>query len=294
MAGLNRDFLVPYLQNLCTLHLALRKIEQITRKVKYQIFEAENGVLIDRPQRKEYIKEKNGLYYSLMAVGCVVTAFCAMFAVLNFVANTRIALPWTWAGLLGGTLLLVLPHLLVRSRREQNSRIDTEFEAEFASYRENLNRALEESAAMVSALKQQIQKWEQEKLHVESLLRKAYDVNVIPESFRNLHAALYLYEWACIDSAGDISLALGDYRAEDLQEKLNHIILTQSDAMLFHRKSIAEPLRSPVSRKQENRTQKVLQSMTCNETERDVYRKMLAVDKEATAYFTVSDYLLQM
>ena len=55
MAGLNRDFLMPYLQNVCSLHLVLRKIEQKRRKINYLIFETENTPEVEQPQRKEHI-----------------------------------------------------------------------------------------------------------------------------------------------------------------------------------------------------------------------------------------------
>ena len=58
MAGLNRDFLMPYLQNICSLHLVLRKIEQKMRKINYLVFEAENGPTIEPPRRRNVFRKR--------------------------------------------------------------------------------------------------------------------------------------------------------------------------------------------------------------------------------------------
>jgi hypothetical protein len=295
MASLNREFLVPYLQNVCSLHLALRKVEQKMRKVNYLIFEAENGVTLDKPQRKEYVVEKNRSFYAVTGIGCVVAVFSGMFFALNIIGGTRIGLPWTVSGMAVGILLLVLPQLFANARREQNRRIDQEFDREFDRYRAELAEAVEKSANAVSKLKLRLQEWEQEKKRVDELLQMAYSVNLIPMAYRNIYGALYLYEWICTSRFDDLNVALQSFDLERSKDKLNHIILTQSDAILVHTKSMADQTKTFVAQKQQEVVlRSKLENMGCVGEEREMYETMLEINLDATAYFAASDYLIQI
>ena len=295
MASLNRDFLLPYLQNVCSLHLALRKVEQKMRKVNYLIFEAENGVSVDKPVRREYVTEKNRTYYTLTAVGCVLAVFSAMFFALNIIGGTQIALPWAVTGMAVGILLLVIPQLFVNARREENRRIDQEFAREFDRYRMELAEAMEKSAYSVSRLKLRLQEWEQEKKRVDELLQMAYAVDLIPMAYRNIFTSLYLYEWICTSRFDDINAALQNFNQEQYREKLNHIILTQSDGILIHTKSLADQTRTFVAQKQQEVIlRSKLEEMGCVGQERELYQSMLEVNLDATAYFAAADYLIQI
>lgn len=295
MASLNREFLVPYLQNVCSLHLALRKVEQKMRKVNYLIFEAENGVTLDKPQRKEYVVEKNRSFYAVTGIGCVVAVFSGMFFALNIIGGTQIGLPWTVSGMAVGILLLVLPQLFANARREQNRRIDQEFDREFDRYRAELAEAVEKSANAVSKLKLRLQEWEQEKKRVDELLQMAYSVNLIPMAYRNIYGALYLYEWICTSRFDDLNVALQSLDLERSKDKLNHIILTQSDAILVHTKSMADQTKTFVAQKQQEVVlRSKLENMGCVGEEREMYETMLEINLDATAYFAASDYLIQI
>jgi hypothetical protein len=286
---------VPYLQNVCSLHLALRKIEHKMRKVNYLIFEAENGVTVDKPVRREYITEKNRTYYALTGIGCVVAVFSAMFFALNILGGTQIGLPWAVTGMAVGVLLLVIPQLFVNSRREKNRRIDQEFDRQFDRYRTELAEVLEKSAVTVSKLKLRLQEWEQEKKRVDELLQMAYSVNLVPMAYRNIYTALYLYEWICTSRSDDISVALQNFDPEQSREKLNHIILTQSDAILVHTKSLADQTKTFVAQKQQEVIFRArLEELGCVGQERELYQTMLEVNLDATAYFASADYLIQM
>lgn len=295
MAGLNRDFLVPYLQNLCSLHLALRKIEQKMRKINYMIFEAENGITIEPPQRKEYVPEKNRVYYTLTAVGSVVTVFCAMFAALNIVGGTRIGMPWTVFGVAAGLLLLALPQLIAHHRRRVNRRIDAEYLRAYDQYRQTVAEAVERSSNTVAKLKLRLEKLEQEKKQVDSLLQMGYAVDLIPMAYRNIYYAVYLYEWICTSRSDDLDQALRLFDKESGKVKLEHIIANQTDAILVHTRSVAAQYRTFVMQKQQELTLRAkVAEMICSEEEREMYSTIVDVNLAAGAYFAAADYLIKM
>lgn len=295
MASLNREFLVPYLQNVCSLHLALRKIEQKMRKVNYLIFEAETNVTIEKPQRKEYVQEKTRTYYAVTGIGCVAAVFSAMFLALNILGGTQIGLPWTVSGMAVGLLLLVMPQLFVNARREKNRKIDQEFTLAYDQYRASMAEAMEKSSNTISKLKLRLQEWEQEKKRVDNLLQMAYSANVIPMPYRNIYGAVYLYEWICTCRSDDLDLAFASFNLDEYKEKLNHIITTQSDAILVHTKSMADQYKTFVAQKQQEVVlRSKLEEMPCVGEEREVYQLMLDVNFDATAYFAAADYLVQI
>lgn len=295
MAGLNRDFLVPYLQNVCSLHLALRKIEHKMRKVNYLIFEAENGFTIEKPQRKEYVPEKNRVYYTLTAVGCVIAVFCAMFFGLNMIGGTQIGLPWTVSGMAVGVMLLVLPQVFANSRRETNRRIDEDYAREYDQYRLAVAEAVERSSNTVSKLKLRLQEWEQEKRKADNLLQMAYAVDLIPMAYRNIYYAVYLYEWICTGHSEDLNYVLQCFDPDIYKPKLDHIIASQSDAILVHTKSVADQYRTFVAQKQQEVILRSrVEEMVCSADEREMYSNIVDVNLDACAYFAAADYLIRM
>lgn len=293
MTGLNRDFLMPYLQNICSLHLVLRKIEQKKRKINYLIFEAENGPTIEPPQRREHISEKNSVYYCFVALGFVVTAFCLMLVVMDAVGGTRFGLPWAVAGIAGGVLLLVLPRLLVRCRRKINSRMDTDYTRAYEQYCCAVNQAEEHKNNTVSKLRQRIRTLEEQNKQADSLLQMAYDVNLIPVNHRNIYCAVYLYEWICSSRSEDLDQALDSFDPESLKDKLEPIIINQTNAILIHTKAASSQYRTLTMQKQQESILRAKASkLAYNAQEQDVYNSIVDVIVAAGAFFAMDDNLI--
>ena len=295
MAGLNRDFLMPYLQNICSLHLVLRKIEQKMRKINYLVFEAENGPTIEPPRRREYVSEKNRVYYTLSAVGCVVIAFCVMFLMLNVLGGTRHGLLWAAAGIVVGVLLLVLARLLVNYRRKINFRINADYTRAYEQYRLAVEKAEERTANTVSRLKHRLQELEQQSKQADSLLQMAYAVDLIPMAYRNIYYAVYLYEWICSGRSDDLNQALRSFDPETGKVKLEHIIVNQTDAILVHTGSVASQYRTFVMQKQQEVILRAkVEEMVCNAQEREMYNTIVDVNLAAGAFFAAADDLIRM
>ncbi len=295
MAGLNRDFLVPYLQNICSLHLSLRKIEQKMRKINYLIFEAENGITIEEPQRREYVPEKNRVYYTLNAMGCVILAFCVMFLALNILGGTQIGLPWTVAGMAVGLVIPVLTQVLVRHRRKTNRHIDEDYAEAHEQYCQAVEEARERSVHMVARLKLRLQALEQQNKQADSLLQMAYAVDLIPMAYRNIYYAVYLYEWICTSRSDDLNQALKAFDPENGKAKLEHIIANQTDAILVHTRAVANQYRTFVMQKQQEVILRAkVADMVCNAEEREMYSTIVDVNLAAGAFFATADDLIQI
>lgn len=292
MAGLNRDFLMPYLQNICSLHLVLRKIEQKKRKINYLIFETENTPEVEPPQRKEHISEKNGVYYSFTALGSVMVAFCAMLVALNIKEGTRFALPWAAAGIAGGVVLLVLARLLVHLRRKANGRTDTDYTRAYEQYCCAMHQAAEQKTGAITKLKQRFQALEEQNKQVSNLLQMAYDVDLIPAAYRNIYCAVYLYEWICSSRSEDLSVALEAFNPEVEKVKLEPVIANQTNAILVHAQTASVQYRTPTMQKQQEKLLRVKASnLASNAQELDIYNAIADVNVAAGAFFAVGDHL---
>jgi hypothetical protein len=295
MAGLNRDFLMPYLQNICSLHLVLRKIEQKMRKINYLVFEAENGPTIEPPRRREYVSEKNRVYYTLSAVGCVAIAFCVMFLGLNVLGGTRHGLLWAAAGIVGGVLLMVMARLVVNHRRKTNFRINADYTRAYEQYRQAVEKAEEKSANTISRLKRRLQELEQRGKQADSLLQMAYAVDLIPMAYRNIYYAVYLYEWICSSRSDDLNQALRSFDPETGKVKLEHIIVNQTDAILVHTRSVASQYKTFVMQKQQEVILRAkVADMVCDPEQREMYNTIVDVNLAAGAFFAGADDLIRM
>jgi hypothetical protein len=194
-----------------------------------------------------------------------------------------------------GVLMLVLPQLLLRYRRKINRRIDEDYDQAYEEYRMELAEALDRSANTAAKLKLRLQEMEQQKNQADNLLQMAYAVDLIPMAYRNIYYAVYLYEWICTSRFDDLNVALQSFDLERSKDKLNHIILTQSDAILLHTKSMADQTKTFVAQKQQEVVlRSKLENMGCVGEEREMYETMLEINLDATAYFAASDYLIQI
>lgn len=289
MAGLNREFLMPYLQNICSLHLARRKIEQKMRKINHLIFEAENGITIERPQRKEYVPEKNCAYYALNAAGCAIAAFCMMFFALNILGDTRIAVPWVVSGVAVGLLLLVLQQLFVSRRRRINTRMDEEYTLACEQYCQAVAEAKERTSKTLATLKLQMQGLEREDKQADKLLQMAYAVDLIPMAYRNIYYAVYLYEWICTSRSGDLSQAIRSFDPKNGKVKLEYTINNQTDAILVHTKAVSNQYRTLVMQKRLGEIHRAkVEEMVCNAQERAMYSNIVDVNVAAGAFFATA------
>lgn len=286
MVGVNRDFLMPYLQNICSLHLARRKIEEKIRKINHLIFEAENGITIERPQRKEYVPEKNSAYYALNAAGCAVAAFCVMFLALNILGGTRIAVPWAASGVAVGLLLMVLQQMVVSHRRRINNRMDEDYTLACEQYCQAVAEAKERTSQTLATLRLQMQGLEREDRQADKLLQMAYAVDLIPMAYRNIYYAVHLYEWICTSHSGDLNQAIRSFDPKTGKVKLEYTITNQTDAILVHTKAVSNQYKTLVMQERLGAIHRAkVAQMVCNAQERAMYSNIVDVNVAAGAFF---------
>ena len=291
MAKYNREFLVPYLQNVCALHLAYRKLDQKIHDLVYNdIPYLKRGKANPKPAKPQELDTISaGGYFSI-----VIGAFLLLVSLVSFLndssADASDFISFTFLVIVLA-LMIYLPIHSIKGRKKQNAYIlyqyqqaMTEFE-KVAEYNEKLRE-------YVPVYEEHLEFYKKERDNIDVLLDKVYAVNVIPSRYRNIYAAVYLYDWFSTSRANDLDMALNMFVLEEIKEKLDTIITRQSESILNQRLILANQQRSlELQQRHSNMMRAKLNQIAASNEERNTYLSMIESNTAATAYFAAADYI---
>lgn len=292
MAKYNREFLVPYLQNVCALHLAYNKINKEIIDWNKIIKDLEVGQA--NPKPKEPVKENP---YTSGRIFCIVFGIIGVlssFSVFDDAPDDEIGFRFFLfiVVLLSSIFLFVVfPIGLIKSTKAENIERVRKYQYEVAFYNE-VNELNESKKARIPACIEHKNYWSQELQQVKQLLRHAYSANIIPSRYRDTYVAVYLYDWFSTSQADDLDMALNMFVLEEIKEKLDIIIARQSESILNQRMILANQQRSY---EQQQRYSAMMRSklnrIAASNEERNIYLSMIESNTAATAFFAEADYL---
>lgn len=277
MARMNRDILVPYLYDVCALHLAKKKcLEQVENlKRECERVRCELGNV----RRPLLMAENTGTGYSRwIAYGCV-----GLLPLFLFLGEMGLVL-----GFILLTVLCVL-HLFAQSSKnemvqKQNEVIMNRWKQEVAQHDMNINKKCEQINAEIENLKQ-------EALTIDELLNNTYSANLIPSRYRDIYSAVYLYDWFSTGISDDIDMALNIYVLEQIKSRLDTIIRNQGEQIINQRAIIAnqaQTMNMIECNAQQMRTKVARMGETLEK--QNVYLKMIDSNVAATRYFAEQTY----
>lgn len=146
-------------------------------------------------------------------------------------------------------------------------------------YKENLRK--------IDNLSQVLSEITNEWNNANSLLKKAYQVNILPAQFRNLYAVYYLHEF--MDTSHEsLTTALMHYDLKEIKEKLDTIIRQQREII------IQQAIMTAQNEKllQQNTLQlKKLSSIEKNSEQATQYAEIAAINAEACAWINYANYI---
>lgn len=172
--------------------------------------------------------------------------------------------------------------------------------AEIKKHNDELERdyALQQVAAMtlvmprVKQVEQRIQYLANECGKIDKLLTQNYSLNVIPGWYRDMYAAVYLYDWFSNSYSDDLDMALNTFVLEQIKEKLDIIIRNQSEELLNQRIIIANQNESMRQAGQHHaELMNKLNQMHAAGEERKTYLEMIERNTAIDAYFSMATYL---
>lgn len=292
MAKYNREFLVPYLQNICALHLAYQKLNKEVNEWNNIIKQLEVGQINHKP--KEPVEENP---YTTGRISCIVFGILGVlssFVVFVDAPDDEVGLRFflfliTFLGSI--FLFIVFPIGLIKSTKAENIERVRKYQYEVAFYNE-VNELNESKKSRIPASIEHRDFWSQELQQVKQLLRHAYSANIIPSRYRDTYVAVYLYDWFSTSQADDLDMALNMFVLEEIKEKLDIIIARQSESILNQRIMLANQQKSLEQQQRHSAMMRSkLNRIAASNEERNIYLSMIESNTAATAYFAAADYI---
>lgn len=282
MARYNREFLVPYLNNLCALHLAKDRLMCCYDRARCDRSELEHGPRFEKPQWPE--PEDVGDTITITLVLGLLAGF--LFLGSDVAPSLRaVFLPLLCACLVG--IFLLWSRLFLRYARRKHT-----FQKAYIAYEARCRKWREDAEKEKSKLDNQMHEYQEEINRIDMVLKQVYSANIIPSMYRNKYAAVYLYDWFGTSGADDLDHALSMYVLEEIKARLDRIIEQQSEMILNQRLMLAKQQESiDAQNRHSDMMRSKLDQLQATEEERLRYERMTEANTAATAYFAAATYL---
>lgn len=296
MARMNREILVPYLQDVCALHLAKKKYQDRIGALHSEIKSISKAAVLPRPANKEKVGVTGFAAVGAIggsAVGCGLVLAIPVLLITAFDNNYRGGLYQVADFLLtGGMLVAVICFVMhLFSKSSQNEKIEQENRLLEQKWRQQSVAKINEADAKCAPIFKEISRLEQQITVIDGLLTRIYSANLIPSRYRDLYAAVYLYDWFSTGMSDDMDMALNTYVLEQIKSRLDMIIRNQAEQIINQRTIIANQARS-MNMIERNAQQMRAKVSRMNETleKQNMYLKMIDSNVAATRYFAEEAY----
>lgn len=297
MAKYNREFLVPYLEDVCALHITDYFLAYKLYESQRQIIVFQHGEDIEPPEKPQ-LKKFWGFFTVLIAAIGAFESFAGVCALLMRNSGDVPASFATFLGiascLIGGIMLLFVIVPAIETKRENDMLLEQykEDQREYLREKKEIDRRNQEGREKIPELQCAMSKFESERKKIAGLLAKAYGANVIPSRYRDIYAAVYLYDYFKNSRADDLDMVLNTYVLEQIKDKLDEIIQNQAHEIMNQRAMLALQKRSIIAQQEyaSFMKRKVCQIAASME-EQTQYLSMIESNAEVTAFFAAADYL---
>lgn len=302
-----REYLVPYLNDICALYYAEDKINHdIEKHLAEKVRLEKKDIGLPEPEYEESVDTAN-FYISFIGIimfliGAGGFGLSSMNSVLGILCSATLLI-------LGVIVAIKLVLKISAENKEINKRNKARKEA-FEIRRDEMILERRNQIACVVAEKEKL---EAELRKVRALRSKAYEANVIPSRYRDQYTAVYLYDWFSTSLSDNIEWALQMYVLEEIKSKLDTIIQNQAQMILNQRIMIAnqnmmlrnqEEIKENQRRSADNQRRileqqeyysaeamKKLDRIAASNDERNMYLAMLGANSAIDAYFSAADFL---
>ncbi len=292
MASYNREFLLPYLQNLCALELVnfgfFAKSHKSQKKIEAFQKELSNN---PKPYPMDIPILTKGRIASLI-VGTLLLCIAIGGYIINAkqgeVSSTDNLAQALLYGIVGWLFWIGAVKCFISAAREARYE-----EKEYYPYRlkeyektEAKNKKIREQE--LPAAQQEKQQWDAEFERSDALLKQLYSVNIIPRKYRDIHAIAYLYDLFSTSRADDIDAALERYDPNKLEDELTELIDNKTE--LFIKQRVASAMEEKLGEAQplNEILQAKLAQMTVSENERNLYQCIIDTNAVASEYFATT------
>lgn len=294
MAKYDRRILVPHLQDICWVEMEYHKMIQLAADSRNrcevahdELTKAEKLSKPLPPQKSDYVKHELG------GPICFIVLAAVLFVVL--VASTSGFFRWVIIVLGGFFLAGILASLLDQVRLNgMDMEKYNEREKMYLEAVENYNKTKESIPVLQeqeNSLHLQYKKDKEQLTQISSLREKLYSVNIIPNKYRNLHAAYYLYDYFCSSQEDDLDGIIKTMLLDDIVQQLDVIIQQQRQVILNQRRQIAIQESGNEQLAERHAEQmRAIATMEGNQLQQQKYLQMIDDRIRVNNYFTKGTY----
>ena len=285
MARYQREFLVPYLRDVCALHLALHKMQERLDSLDYRKRALERGVHSGEKPREPFYDPANGVFAIVCGVFTFFFSFVMFWLNIDFLG---------WFMILGSIIEVIFGAVRYGDVTKENSNKKEAYDYQLAEYQE-IQRKNEKARQSIPSIVNEMRECRLEMERVEDALRRVYYANVIPRHYRNMYAAVFLYDWFSTGRSDDLDMALNMFVLEEIKEKLDRIIANQKEIILNQYLQLAEQRRSlELQEEHASMMESKLNQINASNEERNTYLAMIESNTATTAYFATANYLTRL
>ena len=293
MAKMDRDFLVPYLRDVCALHYALNKVQRASSAKDNGIYRLEHEAYPEKPAYPT-LKEAPVMSYLSVFIGMIggiagaIAALFLIFAVGGFFGIV-LGLFIGFFALIGFSSVAENMET-IKNVKEKNDTSIRWYEEECQSLPSKRN-AWQERQNSLPAIREEAAFLRNEKNRINELLNKVYSVNVIPVQYRDFYTAVYLYDFFKSSYEDDVSVVLGLYSLEKIKEKLDIIISNQSEILLNQYTIMAEQKQARQEQECHNRQMRQkLNNLQASADEIARSQRVIEANSDTVAFFAQATY----
>lgn len=123
-------------------------------------------------------------------------------------------------------------------------------------------------------------------------LQSVYSANIIPNKYRSVYVAYYLYDYISSSHETDIDRVLQTMLLDQIIAKLDKIIAQQEEIILNQRMQLAkQDALLAQSKKQHEEQMKAISNLEENQQMQNDYLAMTEANTRITNYFVTADYI---
>lgn len=295
MANYNHEVLVNYLRDVYSMELLVRKIEDDVHStgedVEYLQTLIEKADSTPVPQ-KGTISPPKDIFPSL-AKGCVTLGI--LICLLLFSPDSG------FLGLIAALCLYLSLGFFIyagfiasnnaKKQKMEKEAVEETYQEEKKDYermmalanegRPDLPNQIDDYNAAVSHLQEAKEK-----------LQSVYSVNIIPNKYRSVYVAYYLYDYISSSHETDVDRVLQTMLLEQIIAKLDKIIAQQEEIILNQRMQLAkQDALLAQSKKQHEERMKAISNLEENQQMQNDYLAMTEANTRITNYFVTADYI---
>lgn len=292
MAQYNHEVLVNYLRDVYSMELLVRKIQTDMQLLQDKI-NSEKTSISNAEQMPFPVEEEvsSPVDISPRLIFYFITLFIS-FAFFN------IPIIGTLIGVLGiiFSIFMLADSFMVSSddslaRNKQEDFLKSQFKNNVMEY----EQALKYAEFCKSDLPSQIADYNTTVSHLQEAkekLQQVYSVNIIPNKYRTIYVAYYLYDYISSCRETDVDRVLQTMLLEQIIAKLDKIIAQQEEIILNQRMQLAKQDYLIAQSKQQHTEQmKILYGLEKNQQIQNDYLAMTEANTRITNYFVTADYI---